>query len=329
MMKIESLKEKTYKNAKLLISDVIFEEICFPSRDFIFRGESTITYKLLPSALRDHHLEKILGRRNLNYSKGFLDYPDANLMFIEYKKLQNFYEVCNRRGIHLPLINIFEKEADYLMPAVKRDNQLEKWIPEDLLEIAALAQHYGLPTRLLDWSHDFFTALYFASKGAVQTYYKKKSEHDKKEDFKNFEKEFIKDYIVIWALHKGNSLFKKDHENHLPILLVRPLYHRNPNLAAQTGIFTHYQTEWQSINDSKINRIKVDVTPLDERIKAIKKVDAPVLYKFTLPITQAKMALKNLQNMGIDASKFFPGVEGAVKATEEKYLANSTDWPWA
>ena len=36
------------------------------------------------------------------------------------------------------------------------------WLPEDLYDITALAQHYGLPTRLLDWSFEINIAIFFA-----------------------------------------------------------------------------------------------------------------------------------------------------------------------
>jgi FRG domain len=41
--------------------------------------------------------------------------------------------------------------------------------PADTLEWLALMQHYGAPTRLLDWTYSFYAAVFFAVDGALPT----------------------------------------------------------------------------------------------------------------------------------------------------------------
>lgn len=187
--------EQTYQRAEDLIGDVLIGEKSLLLKDFIFRGEDSAKYTLLPSALREGHLLHPICEVNNP------EFPLFNFMRIrkEYESLKKFYAICNRRGIHLPRIEQFEKETHYYFPDGVGCNSSDIWIPEDLLEIAALPQHYGLPTRLLDWSHDFFTALYFASIGAVKRIHESTSKS-------RFDTE---DHIVVWALIRIIIFLKK------------------------------------------------------------------------------------------------------------------------
>lgn len=51
------------------------------------------------------------------------------------------------------------------------------WPDQRILDLMAMAQHHGVPTRLLDWTTKAFTAAYFAASSALASFYKWESHH--------------------------------------------------------------------------------------------------------------------------------------------------------
>ncbi|MCL0113594.1 FRG domain-containing protein, partial [Klebsiella pneumoniae] len=81
--------------------------------------------------------------------------------------LRDFYKLADNHGLKVPnvekLRNSLIGRYDYNFT---QQGRIE-WLSQDILEVAALAQHYGIPTRLLDWSYDPFVSSYFAASGVT------------------------------------------------------------------------------------------------------------------------------------------------------------------
>lgn len=96
----------------------------FPNGGALFRGQGNIEWRLLPGIGRLLPL--------------FNDYPSPSQKLYSEERYA---------------LDIFEREAAAHIGL----NRMNKW------ELLALAQHHGLPTRLLDWTHNPLVALFFSA----------------------------------------------------------------------------------------------------------------------------------------------------------------------
>jgi len=242
----------------------------FPT--YIFRGHGIKSWKLVPSVLRENNLKSTLSEQ-LNY---------------ESYLLSDFYHICQIYG--LPVAEDSQE--------LKRHFGFNKkwWPPCKLYSLCAHAQHYGVPTRLLDWSWDPLIAMYFAAKSAIEK---------KKQDYNH-------DRIAIWAL--DTSLLAKDKNlQERPIEIVTAPAAQIPNLAAQKGIFTLIREKY--LNDNQ----GINCYPLEEHIS-----DYAELVKATLPYCEVKRLFYLLSREFVTAASVYPGYEGVVEyllreAREEYY----------
>lgn len=188
--------------------------------EYIFRGHSHNGYKLLPTVKRDS------SHQNGSFRT-------------EFELLTKFADKLTRRNLPMPNGGqCFLRSCEFL-------NVLEEWIPLDVIDFVAYARHAGLSTRLLDWTYDFLTAVYFAASGILDEIRRIKKTGNLQEDF-NFD-----DSMVIWLFNIAQWKELTDYAFRLNpyglfdsnLHFTTPYYHDNANAYAQKGLLSYFSVK--------------------------------------------------------------------------------------
>jgi FRG domain len=272
---------------------------------WLYRGLADDTYKLIPSAFRrakPSHREQILYEKEL---------------------LFEFFSLCDSTGLQLP------EDSQELRTVIKwevqksrtgQDDSPNSWPPRELWSLLGLAQHYGVPTRLLDWSRQPYQAAYFAVSGAMKKIRDPKiSAGDRSRGSLSV---WIFDYSALVS-HLDKSLadlFKKPNPQDLPVELITASHAQNPNLHAQDGVFT-----MQLIREDIDSQIDPDEYQLDKTVAKLttnrSEDKKPIFYRIRLPWSESEVLRWLLEKEGVSAATIFPGYKGVVQAMDERRRA--------
>lgn len=237
--------------------------------------------------------------------------------------LARFFEIADKRGLMLPDDSQQLRSEIEILKSRRGDlfiGEDREWQPDRrLLSLAALAQHYGIPTRLLDWTRQPLIAAFFAAESASRL---------------NKEKGiYPSDRMVVWAFYfpdfGRHDTIDKDND---PLMVVTAPSVTNPNLKAQQGVFT-------LLNEHDTKEAEGEYLPMDEVLEQIasrpeaekyhKNIYDSRLRKFTLPAPEAGEVLKLLAKLDITPSFIYPGFDSIIRDIEmEKVLSSGRAAPF-
>jgi hypothetical protein len=242
-----------------------------------------------------YHVENSYFKTSLE--KAFHDFePD---------KIQNGKQYT-RRDLELALLREFQRKAyHHLKYYSERDNKIE-WL--------TIMQHYGGPTRLLDWTYSFYAALFFAlTKLDCEKEYAEVWALDaewignKGDDFcdndqklKKLLERRIKDAIKMDVLH--NAILDKVFTDPENIVFNLNAFRLNERLITQQGTF---------LVQGNIN----SNVSFDDNLKGM-KLSSEEIHRIVIDITlrQKKVILEELHKMNINGAALFPGLQGFAES---------------
>jgi hypothetical protein len=262
---VEPVKELVFKNWKEFKTD-LFDRIkaeqttpFAPPDDhtsFLFRGQACSDWPLWTSF--DRLMEPLQVPKQVRIEA------------IYEASLADFF----RHGMEMGTLANLDRLSGKAFETVQADSLL-------INELEAFAQHYGLPTRLLDWSRSPYVAAFFAA-----------CEPEKCQS----------GYISVWCLD---------------VVEARAVTNEHDLVIRDQAIDSEKRQVWQrgAFTVNRTNLTRTDhIFLLDQRkLRADPRV--PVLLNCKIPVKESPAMLRDLDYMRINYLSVYPDIEGLIKDT--------------
>lgn len=256
--------------SETIMYNVSIEEKKISTFEEFFKFVSGNSYKKY--CYRGHHHKKYFLKHSLQRALEELDVRDDWWSARENAIIDSFKSKTHLYLSHLP----------------GRDETLE-WL--------SIMQHFGAPTRLLDFTYSPFVALFFAAEQLTT-------------DFSIYEvnlavlKQLNNSLGIRYDDKQLHLLVKKDKDREKevsqPLVVPYEPKHQNERLVAQQGLFL-FSDQMESSLDKIMNEY-------NSSSNFIRK------YVFDMDKKQVNNIISRLKSMNVDNMRLFPGIEGMSKS---------------
>ncbi|MCB9787646.1 MAG: FRG domain-containing protein [Deltaproteobacteria bacterium] len=275
--------------------------------EWFFRGHGDARWPLVPTSLRTN----CPARFGFGASRCFgpLTTNQAQIL-AELELIKYLAHHLDDQGIHFPGEDLVPRYRSQRVQnwMLEWEKELFRFPVERQLPLFAIAQHNGIPTRLLDWSEDPLTAAYFAAVPRA-------TEGERADGTE----------LAIWSL-RAHFLRTWEFMGNIEIEIVTPPWSANPNLCAQRGHFTIHRPILKRDSPpcaSSLDELMTDYARQAERWaeqEGKPRVELPVMRCLKLPGEQSNRLLRLLRAHGVSAGSLYPGHRGAAAAVLERQL---------
>jgi hypothetical protein len=198
----------------------------------------------------------------------------------------------NLRNVERVLLDRFKRQAHHYLPKTPEESAVIEWY--------ALMQHWGVPTRLLDFTLSPYVALFFALRERASGCAK-----------------CVPTHASVWAIHH---------------VCLQSLAKRELNIKRRVGGPEFRIALDRLVEQDTDRRFVAPIQPflMNERLSVQQGMFLCPSFarKLIIPIIERPTMLRELSRMNINSSSLFPGMDGYARSIRESYESLDDETPF-